>query len=510
VAVFITRRMIISFFILLVSTFLVYVLVALSGDPLADLRQAQTNQREALIQARIDVLNLDQPIPVRYAGWLAGVAQCAIPFTACDLGLTRDGQQVTVLVAQAVQATFQLVLASTFLAMFLGIGIGIVSALRQYSGLDYTVTFTAFLFFSLPIFWIAVLLKQYGAIRFNDWLRAPTIAWWVIVVVSLLSAFAWAVAIGGARQRRLLVGAVAAGVTALVLFYLSATEWFATPGLGLVGVAVLAFGAAVGVTALVSGLERRPVLNSTLATAAVGVVSYLVLGPIIGEDTNAATIGLLLLITLAISLGIGFLLGGLDKGQAARAAAITGVLTAGVVFMEFALQAVPAYTRSVRGTVLATIGSNTPNYAGTFWETFLDTVTHLILPTLAIMLISFATYSRYTRANMLESMQQDFVRTARSKGLTERTVVMRHGFRNTMIPITTLVAFDFGAVIGGAVITETVFGWRGMGALFREGLTNVDPNPVMGFYIVTAVAIVVFNMLADIAYAYLDPRIRLS
>ena len=111
---------------------------------------------------------------------------------------------------------------------------------------------------------------------------------------------------------------------------------------------------------------------------------------------------------------------------------------------------------------------------------------------------------------MLETMGQDYVRTAKAKGLTQRTVVMRHAFRNALIPLTTLAAFDFGALIGGAVITETIFGWRGMGVLFVNGLLQADPYPVMGFYLVTAISVVVFNMLADIAYAYLDPRIRLA
>jgi peptide/nickel transport system permease protein len=126
------------------------------------------------------------------------------------------------------------------------------------------------------------------------------------------------------------------------------------------------------------------------------------------------------------------------------------------------------------------------------------------------MFISVATYSRYSRSSMLEVLNQDYVRTARAKGLTERTVVMRHAFRNAMIPLATLAAIDFGAIISGAVITEAVFAWRGMGRLFIEGLLTADPNPVMGFFVVTSVAVVVFNMLADIAYAYLDPRIRVA
>jgi peptide/nickel transport system permease protein len=111
---------------------------------------------------------------------------------------------------------------------------------------------------------------------------------------------------------------------------------------------------------------------------------------------------------------------------------------------------------------------------------------------------------------MLEVMGQDYVRTARAKGLTERTVVLRHAFRNALIPVTTLMAFDFAGIVGGAVITERIFGWKGMGSLFNDALTLVDPNPVMAFFIVTGTAIVIFNMIADIMYAYLDPRIRLS
>ena len=130
---------------------------------------------------------------------------------------------------------------------------------------------------------------------------------------------------------------------------------------------------------------------------------------------------------------------------------------------------------------------------------------YLILPTLALMLISFAQYTRYTRASMLDVMGQDYVRTARAKGLNNRTVVVRHAFRNALIPLATLMAFDFAGIFSGAIVTETVFGWSGMGKLFTTSLTHIDPNPVMAFFLVSATAIVIFNMLADIAYAYLDP-----
>jgi peptide/nickel transport system permease protein len=111
---------------------------------------------------------------------------------------------------------------------------------------------------------------------------------------------------------------------------------------------------------------------------------------------------------------------------------------------------------------------------------------------------------------MLEVLNQDYIRTARAKGLTERTVVVRHAFRNALIPLATIVAFDISGIIGGAVITESVFEWEGMGRLFIDGLREFDPNRVMAFFVVTGVFAVVFNLIADITYAVLDPRIRIG
>ncbi len=102
------------------------------------------------------------------------------------------------------------------------------------------------------------------------------------------------------------------------------------------------------------------------------------------------------------------------------------------------------------------------------------------------------------------------MRTARAKGLTERTVIMRHAFRNAMIPVATVIAFDVGGLIGGAVITETIFAWKGMGSVFQDALTKTDLNPLMGFILITSILTVIFNMLADILYSVLDPRIRVS
>ncbi|MBN9376180.1 MAG: ABC transporter permease, partial [Cellulomonas sp.] len=159
---------------------------------------------------------------------------------------------------------------------------------------------------------------------------------------------------------------------------------------------------------------------------------------------------------------------------------------------------------------IGTIGASIPNLDGDFWITGLDKFSHLVLPTTALLLISLASYTRYSRASMLEVMGQDYVRTARAKGLSERVVVTRHAFRNALIPLATVVAFDIGQLLGGAVITENVFSIKGMGQLFIQGLQRQDPNPVMGTFIVVAISAVVFNLIADLAYSALDPRVRVT
>ena len=221
---------------------------------------------------------------------------------------------------------------------------------------------------------------------------------------------------------------------------------------------------------------------------------------------------LLAVLTGVVGYFVGWFMGGEDKGPVARTAMISAVLMGGIIAIDRFMQAWKPYFESnyISGRPFATVGAATPNLLGSFWVLGVDQFTHILLPTMALMLIGFAGYTRYSRASLLEVMNQDFIRTARAKGLNERTVVMRHAFRNAMIPLTTLVAFDFAGIIGGAVITERVFGWSGMGSLFVTSLDHVDVNPVMGFFIVTGTTAVVFNLVADLVYSLLDPRIRVS
>jgi ABC-type dipeptide/oligopeptide/nickel transport system permease component len=145
---------------------------------------------------------------------------------------------------------------------------------------------------------------------------------------------------------------------------------------------------------------------------------------------------------------------------------------------------------------------------GSGYHFVLDRAWHLTLPIIVLMVASVATYSRYMRASMLEVVNSDYVRTARAKGLSEQKVTMKHAFRNALIPLVTLVALNFGALLGGVVVTETVFGLDGMGLYFINALNKGDPFPVMAWLMITAVMIIIFNLIADIAYGYLDPRVR--
>jgi peptide/nickel transport system permease protein len=137
--------------------------------------------------------------------------------------------------------------------------------------------------------------------------------------------------------------------------------------------------------------------------------------------------------------------------------------------------------------------------------------THLILPWFALSILFIGFYSRLLRSNMLDVMNEDYVRTAKAKGLSERRVLGRHVVRNSVIPIVTLFGLDFGAAFGGgAILTETVFGLQGVGQYVADSVGSLDLPPIMGTVLYGAFFIVLFSTLVDIAYAYLDPRVRLS
>jgi peptide/nickel transport system permease protein len=308
--------------VLVLASFLVFTFVTVSGDPLAGLR-ISPNVSEQTVQNVIDRKHLDDPIPKRYLYW----AQDAL---TNQFGSTLlDNRPILPELWRVMKNTLQLVLIAQIFVIIFAVLIGVASAIRQYSGFDYTMTTFSFLGLATPVFWLALMCQ--------------------VAVVQIYER---------------------------------------------------------------TGHRLFPIAN----------------------------------------------LSSVDPG--------TGI---------------------------------------DFW---IDRAHHLALPVFVLMVAGIAGYSRYMRAAMLEVINSDYVRTARAKGLNERRVMMKHALRNALIPLVTLVALDFGTLIGGAVVTETVFSLDGMGLYFVTALFSNDPYPVMAFLMVTAVMIILFNLVADIAYGLLDPRVR--
>jgi peptide/nickel transport system permease protein len=137
-----------------------------------------------------------------------------------------------------------------------------------------------------------------------------------------------------------------------------------------------------------------------------------------------------------------------------------------------------------------------------------DRIEHLVLPTIVLSLLYIAVWSRFTRSSMLEVIRTDYMRTAAAKGLDRLTIIMRHGLKNAMIPVVTIVALSLPGLFSGAVVTETIFAWPGMGRLFFNALGQFDFPLLMGYLVIVSFLVVFFNLLADVTYAWLDPRVK--
>ena len=390
------RRVLVSIPLLLAASVLVFVLVANLGDPrkLED-AIARPNASAATIERIREEFELDRPLGERYVGWLGG-------FVTGDFGVDGDGVEVRDDLWRAAHVTLRLLVVAQLCALLLGAVVGVIGAVRQYSGFDYVATGLAFFLFSIPFAVVAGFLKFFGIIGFNERARHPTMSPWLLVVLAL-AGLACGAALVRRRQR----------------------------------------------------LEHRPHLH----------------GVVLG-----AVAGLAIVLAVAVVFKWGW---------------------DGNVYRE----------RNPQGLV-PTVGQAPTRLPDDLWQRMQSYFYHHVGPTLTLIAIGFAGYSRYVRASMLEQLDADFVRTARAKGAPERRVVVRHAMRNALIPLVTVAAVDFGALLSGAVIAETVFAWKGMGSFFVEALRNREPEPLMAFVMVTATAVIVFNLLADLLYAVLDPRTR--
>lgn len=159
---------------------------------------------------------------------------------------------------------------------------------------------------------------------------------------------------------------------------------------------------------------------------------------------------------------------------------------------------------------LPTSGTGSYGVALSLYQSLVDHLEHFILPVTALSILFIAGWSRYLRSSMIEVVKQDYMRTARAKGVDSRTLLLRHALRNAVIPMITIVALDFGAIAGGATITEGVFAWPGMGLLFIDSLDRRDYPVLIAMLMLSAFFVIAFNLIADILYAVLDPRIRYS
>lgn len=329
---YIIRRLLISIPLLIAASFLCFSLTSLMGDPLGEWK-LQRPRTEGEIAAAMQRAGTDKPFLERYGNW-------AVNFVQGDWGTTvvpgNSTQDVKEKVNRALWVTVRLVIGAELIALTIGVAVGVIGAVRQYSIFDYSATGAAFVMFSMPLFCLALMIKYVG-IEFNNFLEA-------------------------------------------------------------------------------NGFERW------LRTA----------GPPDGGFQGSIT-------------------------------------------------------------------DQVYQYSGSY-----------ILPTICLVAIQFALYSRYQRASMLDVLNADYVRTAQAKGLSQARVVFRHAFRNALIPIATVFALNFGAVIGGAVITETVFAWNGLGKLLVDAVNAKEPFMVLGFMMVTATFVIICNLIADLMYAFLDPRIRLD
>jgi len=166
------------------------------------------------------------------------------------------------------------------------------------------------------------------------------------------------------------------------------------------------------------------------------------------------------------------------------------------------------FNLAVGDQVLYTIGESSVPPPEGFGERVVDVLGHMVLPTIALALISYASWSRFQRAAMLEVLNSDYLRLARAKGLPRRTVMVKHGLRTALIPLTTVTALDLASIISGAVVTETVFQWKGMGDFLLRAIREEDVYAASSWLLLTAIVVIVFNLLADLLYAVLDPRIR--
>jgi peptide/nickel transport system permease protein len=230
----------------------------------------------------------------------------------------------------------------------------------------------------------------------------------------------------------------------------------------------------------------------------------------LGVTARLVVVAVLLSIVLAVATGV---------YSAVRQYSITDYTT---TFLGFLFLSMPVfwfaillkeagiwYNEHVSSGTFYTIGDRSVIITdNSFWGRMGDYFGHMILPTIVLALASYAGWTRFTRASMLEVLNSDYVRLAKAKGLSPSRVLLKHALRTALIPLTTVTALDIATLLGGAIVTEQVFQWHGMGNLFLTAVQNKDFNVMLAWLLVSATIVIAFNLVADVLYGILDPRIR--
>ena len=221
---------------------------------------------------------------------------------------------------------------------------------------------------------------------------------------------------------------------------------------------------------------------------------------------------LLMLTALAISTGVGLLLGvvAATRPRTPLDYGITGTTLAFDAMPVFWLGQLLVITFAVGFQWFPVQGMVSVRETYTGLRLVLDVLHHLALPAITLALVQIALIARLTRTSVRETLSEDYVRTARAKGMPERVVVFRHALRNALLPVVTVVGGQFGAMLTGAALTETIFAWPGLGRLLLDATLNRDYPVLMTIFILASVSVIVANLVTDLAYTLLDPRVRYS
>lgn len=230
------------------------------------------------------------------------------------------------------------------------------------------------------------------------------------------------------------------------------------------------------------------------------------LGPRLWNTFILSGCALLLSLLVAVPLGI---FAALKKGKFVDYL-VNFFAFAGISIPSFWLAIVLIIVFAVWTPMFPASGTNTVAVEMSTWEAILDRAWYLVLPVLSLSFMSIGTFVRFTRSSMIEAMSNDYIRTARAKGLSRWRVIIFHGFRNALLPLITVVALSFSTLFSGAVITETVFAYQGVGQLVLESIQSNDFNVAMVSFMISVSMVLIMNLVADILYGVADPRISYS